>query len=62
MLTDRTCISGLPVGCPGSNRSKSRLRLDRHWVARSVSSTWLPGKKRFVAASYTVWVAVCTLV
>ena len=32
-------------------RSKSRLKLVRHWVARSVSVTWLPGRNRFLAAS-----------
>jgi len=30
--------------------SKSRLKLVRHCVARSMSTTWLPGKRRFVWA------------
>jgi hypothetical protein len=34
-------------------RSKSRLKLVRHCVARLVSATLLPGKKVFVPASYS---------
>jgi hypothetical protein len=32
-------------------RSKSRLKLVRHRVARSVRTTWLPGRNMFVVAS-----------
>ena len=32
-------------------RSKSRLKLVRHCVARSVSATLLPGRNMFVVAS-----------
>jgi hypothetical protein len=32
-------------------RSKSRLKLVRHCVARSVSVTWLPGRNLLLVAS-----------
>jgi hypothetical protein len=46
-------MSGLPFGRRGTKRSKSRLRLDRHCVARSGRSTWFPGKRRALTAWLT---------
>ncbi len=43
-------------------RSKSRLKLVRHCVARSVRTTWLPGRNLLVTASYIRSTSVCTLV
>jgi hypothetical protein len=40
-----------PAEALTDRRSKSRLKLVRHWVARSVSVTWLPGRSRLLAAS-----------
>jgi len=48
--TEVTVMSG-PSVLFTDRRSKSRLKLVRHWVARSVSVTWLPGRKWLLAAS-----------
>ena len=50
-LTDRTVMSGPAFGIAADLRSKSRLKLVRHCVARSVRTTWLPGRNVFAAAS-----------
>jgi len=49
-VTDVTVMSG-PAEALTDLRSKSRLKLVRHCVARSVSVTWLPGRNRLPAAS-----------
>ena len=49
-VTDRTVMSG-PALVFFDFRSKSRLKLVRHWVARSVRVTPLPGRNRLVVAS-----------
>ncbi len=48
MLTELTVMSG-PALVLMECRSKSRLKLVRHCVARSVSSTRLPGRNLFEA-------------
>jgi hypothetical protein len=48
--TDLTVRSG-PAVAFTDLRSKSRLKLVRHWVAWSVSVTWLPARNRLLAAS-----------
>ena len=59
-VTARTVRSG-PSLAFAEVRSKSRLKLVRHCVARSLSMTWLPGRNVFVPASYTMCTSVCTL-
>jgi hypothetical protein len=49
-VTDRTVMSG-PALELADFRSKSRLKLVRHWVARSVRVTPLPGRNSLVFAS-----------
>ena len=49
MLTELTVMSGPSLALP-EWRSKSRLKLVRHCVARSVSSTRLPGRNLFAVA------------
>ena len=48
--TEVTVMSG-PAVVFTDRRSKSRLKLVRHWAARSVSVTWLPGRNWLVVAS-----------
>ena len=45
-----TVMSG-PALVLADRRSKSRLKLVRHWAARSVRTTRLPGRNLFVLAS-----------
>src|SRR5215469_13298157 len=59
--TDVTLMSG-PALLLADFRSKSRLKLARHRVARSVRTTPLPGRNLFVVASYTRCTSVCRLV
>src|SRR5215469_13478056 len=47
-LTESTCMCG-PSAVLAERLSKSRLKLVRHFEARSVSDTRLPGRKVFVA-------------
>ena len=49
-LTERTFMSG-PALRLADRRSKSRLKLVRHFVARSVSTTRLPGRNVLVFES-----------
>ena len=49
-VTELTVMSG-PSAVLADLRSKSRLKLVRHCVARSVSTTWLPGRNLFAVAS-----------
>ena len=51
-VTDLTVMSG-PAALFAECRSKSRLKLVRHRMARSVSTTLLPGRNLFDLASYT---------
>ena len=48
--TEVTVMSG-PAALFTDLRSKSRLKLVRHWVARSVSVTWLPARNVLAVAS-----------
>ncbi len=50
-VTELTLMSGPMDTLAVDLRSKSRLKLVRHWVARSVSSTWLPGRNWLDVAS-----------
>ena len=49
-LIEVTFMSG-PAVLFADRRSKSRLKLVRHWVARSVSTTWLPARNWLLVAS-----------
>ncbi len=50
-VTELTVMSGPMDTFAVDFRSKSRLKVVRHWVARSVSTTWLPGRNWLAVAS-----------